>query len=49
LYSTREITSNLSSAKMAAKRFASHMEREILFTYYNCYSGFTGDMASYSL
>ena len=26
LYSTREITSNLSSAKMATKRFASHTE-----------------------
>ena len=29
LYSTREITSNLSSAKMATKRFASHTESEI--------------------
>ena len=29
LYSTREIRSNLSSAKMAAKRFASHAESEI--------------------
>jgi len=28
LYSTREITSNLSSAKMATKRFASHTESE---------------------
>ena len=29
LYSTREKRSNLSSAKMAAKRFASHTESEI--------------------
>ena len=28
LYSTREITSNLSFAKMATKRFASHTESE---------------------
>ena len=31
LYSTTEITSNLSSAKMATKRFSSHTESEILF------------------
>jgi hypothetical protein len=29
LHSTREITSNLSSAKIATKRFASHTESEI--------------------
>ena len=43
LYSTKEITSNLSSAKMATKRFASHTEKKYWYkktlTEYNCYSG----------
>ena len=42
LHSTREITSNLSSAKIATKRFASHTESEInrykTLAEYNCYS-----------